>query len=84
MAKVLALVLVLRHSFENRSREYRLQVCVEFLQNLMSGFNVLLLQSVDKEAKKEPIASRTRAYKKKKVSPIHIVNVKSSNRLRHP
>ena len=50
----------------------------------MSGFNVLLLQSVDKQAEKEPIASRTRAYKKKKVSPIHIVNVKSSNRLTHP
>ena len=50
----------------------------------MSGFNVLLLQSVDKQAEKEPIANRTRAYKKKKVSPIHIVNVKWSNRVRHP
>ena len=57
-----------------------LQVWVEFPQNSMSGFNVLLLQGEDKQAE-EAIVTRTHANRKKKVSSTHIINVKSFNRL---
>ena len=62
-------------------RECSLQVWVEFLQNSTSGFNVLVLQGEDKQAEKEAIVTRTHANRKKKVSSIHIINVRSFNRL---
>ena len=66
-----------------RFRECSLQVCVEFLQNSMSGFNVLVLQGQDKQAGKEAIVTRTRANKTEKVSPLHIIHVKSVLTLVH-
>ena len=49
----------------------------------MSGFNVLVLKSQDKQAGKEAIVTRTRANKTEKVSPLHIIHVKSVLTLVH-
>ena len=47
-------------------REPSLQVWVEFLQNSISGFNVLLLQGEDKQAEKKATVTRTHANTKKR------------------